>query len=106
MGQTAKWWGASVWAAVDASPILNVALRGDYVDDQDGVRTSGVLGFPANTGQRFGSGTLTLNIKRWASTLIRPELRYDRSNLLVFPGSDGTLHKDQFTVALGLSYLF
>ena len=106
VGQTAKWWGASVWAAVDASPILNVALRGDYVDDQDGVRTSGVLGFPANTGQKFGSGTLTLNIKRWASTLIRPELRYDRSNLTVFPAADGTRHKDQFTVALGVSYLF
>ena len=106
VGQTAKWWGASVWAAVDASPILNVALRGDYMDDQNGARTSGVLGFPANTGQKFGSGTLTLNIKKWDATLIRPEIRYDRSNLLVFPASDGTLHKDQVTFALGVSYLF
>ncbi len=106
VGQTAKWWGASLWAAFDASPILNVALRADYVDDQDGVRTSGVLGFPANTGQKFGSGTLTLNIKKWDATLIRPEIRYDRSNLTVFPASDGTLHKDQLTFALGVSYLF
>ncbi len=105
-GQTAKWWAASVWAAFDASPTLNVALRGDYVDDQDGARTSGVLGFPANTGQKFGSGTLTLNIKRWDSMLIRPEIRYDRSNLLVFPATDGTFHKDQLTFALGASYLF
>ena len=108
VGQTAKWWAAGLWAAVDVSPFLNVALRGDYVDDRDGVRTSGVLGFPANTGQeqKFGSGTLTLNIKRWDAVLIRPEIRYDRSNLLVFPATDGTLHKDQVTFALGASYIF
>jgi putative OmpL-like beta-barrel porin-2 len=106
LGQTAKWWAAGLWAAFDVSPTLNVALRGDYVDDKDGVRTSGVLGFPTNTGQKFGSGTLTLNIKRWDSVLIRPEIRYDRSNLLVFPATDGTFHKDQVTFALGASYLF
>jgi hypothetical protein len=38
--------------------------------------------------------------------LIRPEVRYDRSNLLVFPATDGTLHKDQVTFALGASYIF
>ncbi len=105
-GQTAKWWAAGLWAAFDVSPMLNVALRGDYVDDKDGVRTSGVFGFPANAGQKFGSGTLTLNIKRWDSVLIRPEIRYDRSNLLAFPATDGTFHKDQLTFALGASYLF
>ncbi len=106
VGQTAKWWAAGLWAGFDVSPTLNVALRGDYVDDKDGARTSGVLGFPVNAGQKFGSGTLTLNVKRWDSVLIRPEIRYDRSNLLVFPASDGTLHKDQVTFALGVSYLF
>jgi len=106
LGQTAKWWAAGLWVAADVSPFLNLALRGDYVDDQDGVRTSGVLGFPANTGQKFGSATVTLTIKRWDSVLIRPEVRYDRSNLLVFPAPDGTLHKDQVTVALGASYIF
>jgi hypothetical protein len=106
VGETAKWWAAGAWVAVDASPTLNVALRGDYMDDKDGARTSGVLGFPGNTGQKFGSGTLTLNIKQWDSALIRPEIRYDRSNLLVFPATDGTLRKDQFTFALGVSYLF
>jgi len=106
VGETAKWWAAGLWAAFDVSPVLNVALRGDYMDDKDGARTSGVLGFPVNTGQKFGSGTVTFNIKRWDSVLIRPEIRYDRSNLLVFPATDGTLHKDQLTFALGASYLF
>jgi hypothetical protein len=105
-GEKAKWWGASLWAAVDVGPTLNVALRGDYVDDENGPRTSNVFGFPSHAGHKFGSGTLTVNIKRWDSMLIRPEIRYDRSNLLVFPATDGTLHKDQFTFALGASYLF
>ena len=83
-----------------------MALRGDYVDDKDGFRTSGVLGYPANTRNKFGSGTLTLNIKKWDSALIRPEIRYDRSNLTVFQDSDGALHRDQLTFALGVSYLF
>jgi len=106
VGETAKWWAAGLWAAFDVSPVLNVALRGDYMDDKNGARTSGVLGFPVNTGQKFGSGTVTFNIKRWDSVLIRPEIRYDRSNLLVFPATDGTLRKDQLTFALGASYLF
>jgi Putative beta-barrel porin-2, OmpL-like. bbp2 len=105
-GLKAKWWGASLWASYDVSPALTVALRGDYVDDKNGFRTSGVLGYPANSRNKFGSGTLTFNIKRWTSALIRPELRYDRSNLAAFQDSDGGLHQDQFTFALGASYLF
>jgi hypothetical protein len=102
----AKWWGASLWATYEVSPALTVALRGDYVDDKNGFRTSGVLGYPANPRNKFGSGTLTLNIKRWEAALIRPEIRYDRSNLTAFEDSDGGFHKDQFTFALGASYLF
>lgn len=105
-GLNAKWWAAGLWATYDVSPALTVALRGDYVDDKDGFRTSGVLGYPANPRQKFGSGTLTLNIKKWESALIRPEIRYDRSNLTAFEDKDGSFHKDQITFALGASYLF
>jgi hypothetical protein len=56
-----------------------------------------------NPGQKFGSGTLTLNIKKWDSALIRPELRYNRSKLLTFTDSEGALHKDQLSLALGAS---
>jgi len=105
-GLKAKWWGVGGWVTYDVSPALAVALRGDYVDDKDGFRTSGVLGYPANPRNKFGSGTLTLNIKQWDSALLRPELRYDRSNLEAFTDSDGDTHKDQLTFALGVSYLF
>jgi hypothetical protein len=105
-GLKAKWWALGGWLTYDVSPALTVALRGDYVDDKDGFRTSGVLGYPANLRNKFGSGTLTLNIKKWESALIRPEIRYDRSTLEAFTDSDGQTHKDQLTVALGVSYLF
>ncbi|HEU4648756.1 MAG TPA: outer membrane beta-barrel protein [Gemmatimonadales bacterium] len=105
VGTKAKWWGASLWLAFDVSPALTAALRGDYVDDKNGVRTSGLFGFPANTGQKFGSGTLTFNIKRWEHMLIRPEFRYDRSNLAVYD-NPATPKKDLFSLALGASYLF
>jgi hypothetical protein len=104
-GAKAKWWGAGAWVTYDVSPVVTVAARGDYIDDKNGVRTSGVLGFPANAGQKFGSGTLTLNIKKWPNALIRPEVRYDHSNLAVFD-DPASPKKDQISFALGASYLF
>ncbi len=104
-GSTAKWWAAGVWATYDVTPKVTVALRGDYADDRDGVRTSGLFGFPANTGQTFGGGTLTLNVKAWQGALIRPEIRYDRSSLPLFNGAADP-KKDQVSFALGVSYLF
>src|SRR6184192_3752079 len=98
-----QWWALGGWVTYDFSPTLGLALRGDYVNDQNGARTSfnGLVGFPANTGQKFGSGTATLNIKTWPSAVLRPELRYDRSTLAAFGGK-----KDQITVAMALTYLY
>jgi hypothetical protein len=99
----AKWWGVSGWLATDASPTLNVALRADYVDDTNGFRTSGVLGFPASDGtaQKLWSMTGTLNIKAFKGALVRPEVRYDHSNLVVF--DDET---SQVSVGISAVYSF
>jgi len=97
--QDAKWWAAGAWVTYDFSSGLGLALRGDYVNDENGARTSGVLGFLPNTGQRFGSGTATLNIRAWPNAVVRPEVRYDRSTLATFDGQ-----KDQVTVAVGVAY--
>jgi len=99
--QDAKWWALGVWVTNDFSSTVGLALRGDYVNDQNGARTSGVLGFSPNTGQKFGSGTATLNIRAWPNAVVRPELRYDRSTLQAFAGK-----KDQVTFALGVAYLY
>ncbi|HUL02249.1 MAG TPA: outer membrane beta-barrel protein [Gemmatimonadales bacterium] len=101
--QDAKWWGVSGWLATDASPALNVALRADYVDDTNGFRTSGVLGFPASDGsaQKIWSLTGTLNIKAFKGALVRPEVRYDHSNLMVFDGETS-----QVSAGISAVYLF
>jgi hypothetical protein len=99
--QDAKWWALGGWVTYDLSATAGLALRGDYVNDENGARSSGVLGFQPNTGQKFGSTTATLNIKAWPSAVVRPELRYDRSTLPTFNGK-----KDQITVALAVAYLY
>lgn len=100
-GGTARWYAAGIWLTQEVSPWATLALRGDYVDDRDGERTSGILGFPANAGQKLASATMTLNVRYWPHVLLRPEIRYDRSSLAVY-GS----HHDQVSAGLGLSYLF
>src|SRR5881296_1099175 len=99
--QDAQWWAAGAWVTYDFTSSLGLAVRGDYVNDENGARTSGVLGFPPNAGQKFGSGTATLNIRAWPSAVVRPEVRYDRSTLAAFAGK-----KDQVTLALGVAYLY
>src|SRR6266513_906750 len=80
----ASWSALGGWITYDVSAAVGVAVRADYVNDKNGARTSGILGFPANTGQRFGSGTATLNLRAWPGAVVRPELRYDRSTLPAF----------------------
>src|SRR5213596_1527219 len=99
--QDAKWWALGGWVTYDFAGTVGLALRGDYVNDENGARSNGALGFPTNTGQKFGSGTATLNIKAWPSAVVRPELRYDRSTLAAFAGK-----KDQVTFALAVAYLY
>ncbi|HYU30500.1 MAG TPA: outer membrane beta-barrel protein [Gemmatimonadales bacterium] len=99
--QDAQWWALGGWVTYHVSTAVGLALRGDYVNDENGARTSGSLGFPANTGHKIGSGTATLNIRAWPDAVVRPEIRYDRSTLAAFNGK-----KDQVSIALGVAYIF
>ena len=97
----AAWWALGCWISYDLSSSVGVALRGDYVSDENGARTSGILGFPVNRAQRFGSATATLNVRAWPGALVRPEVRYDRSTLPAYAG-----RRDQVTFALAVAYLY
>jgi hypothetical protein len=99
--QDATWWALGGWLTYDFSATLGLALRGDYTNDQNGARTSGVLGFPVNTGQKLGSATATLNVKAWPNAMVRPEVRYDSSTLPAFAGK-----KSQVTMAVGVAYVY
>jgi hypothetical protein len=97
----AKWWALGSWVTHDFSPAFGLALRADYVNDVRGARTSGVFGFPVNTGMKVGSGTLTANIRAWPQVLVRPEIRYDRSDIAAFDGN-----KDQITFSFSAAYVY
>lgn len=99
--QDAQWWGLGAWLDYASRAAFDVAVRADYLDDENGARTSGVLGFPANIGQRVGSGTLTVNIHAWPGAMVRPEVRYDRSSLPAFNGE-----RHQWTAAMSVAYVF
>ena len=94
----------SGWLVFDASPALGIALRGDYVNDKDGVRTSNYF-YPPATSRKFGSGTATLTVRSIKNLLIRPEVRVDFSDLEDY-GPAGDASKSQVSVALGTSYIF
>jgi hypothetical protein len=99
--QDATWSAYGGWLTYDLSATVGLALRGDYVNDKNGARTSGVLGYPTNIGQKIGSATATLNVKAWPNTMVRPELRYDKSTLAAFAGRN-----NQVTMAVGVAYVY
>ena len=101
----AKWWAAGGWLTYDFSSKIGLAFRGDYLDDKDGARTSGApvtAPFPANTGNKVSTGTATLNIRAWEGMLVRPEFRYDHSNVVDAFGEKS----DQVTFGLSAAYIF
>ena len=99
--QAAQWWAVGAWLAYDVTSTLGLAFRGDYVNDENGARTSAFVGFPTNTGHDLWSATATLNIRSWPGALVRPELRYDHSSLASFDGE-----QSQITLALSVAYTF
>jgi hypothetical protein len=107
----AAWFAAALWTTIDFTPRMGIGLRGDYFNDMDGARTSNApftAPFPANTGQKLGNGTLTLNIRAWENALIRPEIRYDKSSLDDAFGvnDDGAGRDDQFTFSLSAAFIY
>lgn len=97
----ATWRAAGVWMTVPLRPNIDLALRGDTLDDVNGARTSGVLGFPQLGGQTLSGIAATLVIRAMPGVLIRPELRADQSNEPVFDGED-----DQWTAGIGAAFSF
>ena len=102
---TAEWWGGGLWLIYEPSEKWSVALRGDYVNDVNGVRSSGVPApapLPENDGAEFYSVTLTLNEKPTGNLRIAPEFRWDRSTLdNAFDG-----RRDQTTLGVGAAFAF
>jgi hypothetical protein len=105
----ADWYAGGLWLTYDFTDKVELAFRGDYLRDKDGVRTPNTAGGPITTPVTFTvapkelySATLTLNLKPMPSLQIRPEVRYDRASAdTAFNG-----RKDQVTAGIGVAYLY
>ena len=104
-GGSATWWGLGGWLLYDLGARSQIALRADYVDDKDGVRTSNVYGFGPAASRQFGSITATYNWRLMPKLLIRPEARYDYSSEDDYGDIDG-LQSYNFSLGMGASYQF
>jgi hypothetical protein len=102
-GDDATWWGVGGWIIRDLGSTTQLALRGDYIDDKDGVRTSNVFGFPVAPSRQFGSFAATLNWRVLSKVLIRPEFRFDFSSEDDYGDFD---ESDNFSFGMGASYQF
>ncbi len=103
-------WSIGGWVTYDINEKFGVALRAEYLDDQDGFGIKGIA-----LGGRAGSAimspdangdlssiTLTLNYKPLPNIKIQPEVRWDHTSYAAgFDGQD-----NRFMVGAGISYLF
>jgi hypothetical protein len=96
-GGDAVWWGIAGYAAYDWTQKLRTAVRLEYFQDSDGVRT----GF----GSRLGlvEATATLQYKVWRGLVGRLEYRHDQADERVFSGGTS---KSQDTLSVSLYYSF
>ncbi len=92
-GGTAEWSGVSAIAKYDFTDTYSLAIRGEYFDDKDGVRTLTV--------QKLTEVTITPTIKLSGGLVLMPEYRHDTSNKQSF---DNGTKKSQDTVALAAMY--
>jgi hypothetical protein len=104
-GKKAEWFALGGWLVYTFTDKINVATRADYLNDNDGVRTSdapALAPFPANNGQELTSVTLTVNFKPVDGLRLAPEFRWDHSSLdTAFNGHDA-----QVTVGMGAAYSY
>ncbi len=92
-GGKAKWSGFSGIVKYDINDTYSVAVRGEYFDDKDGVRTP--------TPQKLTEETVTLEVRLNGGIIVRPEYRHDASDKQSF---DNGTKKSQDTLALGAMY--
>jgi hypothetical protein len=103
-------WSIGTWVTYDINDKFGLALRAEYLDDQDGFGIPGIslAGRPGSaitstdTDGTLSSITLTLNYKPLPNVKIQPEIRWDHTSYA--GGFDG--QDDRFMIGAGISYLF
>ena len=93
----AKWNGLAGIVKYDFNDKYSAAVRAEYFDDKDGVRTGTV--------QKLKEVTVTPEIRLSGGVILRPEYRHDWSDKQSFDIVGGAAtKKSQDTIALGVMY--
>lgn len=107
---SAKLWSVGGWAWYDFTPTVGLAMRAEYLDDEDGFGIKGV-NFPGRPNSaimspdpngQVESVALTLNWRPVPRIKIQPEVRFDHTSYN--GGFDGK--RDRVVVGAGATYLF
>jgi hypothetical protein len=94
-----SWFALGGWAIYDFTDKIELAFRQDYLRDREGTRTQLVT--PGLTPELYSS-TLTLNLKPVDNFQFRPEVRWDHSDKVATYNGE----RDQFTLGVGVAYLY
>ena len=86
----------------DFTDKVELALRQDWLRDRNGSRTGSTFALPVGVTPELYSSTVTLNLKPVANFQVRPEFRWDHSDK---PETFNGI-RDQFTLGVGVAYLF
>lgn len=103
---SASWWAWAAYAAYDWTENLRTALRLEYFDDPDGVRTAAIA--PGSKVELYDV-TATVQYKIWKGLVSRVEYRHDNANRKVFKREDhGTTPTSTSldTISISLYYSF
>jgi hypothetical protein len=101
-----SWWGIAGYVVLDVHPAINLALRGEYFDDEDGFRTG--------TAQKLFELTPTISVKPFKGLIAgnrfvdnfeaRVEFRWAHSDVRYFEKEDSGFEKDQYDIMAQLLY--
>ena len=106
----ARWYGIAGYTKYSFNDWFAVALRGEWFNDPEGVRTFTALTSNTSTptmstgiGQTLKEGTFTTEFKVAKNLILRPEYRHDWSDQHSF---DAGRYKTQNTLSVDVMYLF
>jgi len=106
----ARWYGVAGYAKYSFNEWFATALRGEWFNDPEGVRTYSALTsnttmptLPNGVGRTLKEGTFTTEFKVAKNLILRPEYRHDWSDQYAF---DAGRYKTQDTLSVGAMFLF
>jgi hypothetical protein len=97
-GTDAAWQALAAYLRINASETLGFTFRGEWFDDENGVRTGAV--------QTLKGLTFTPELKLTRGFALRGEVRYDHSNEPVFEKEGGQVKDSQTTAAVNALFSF